>query len=118
MLQLVDECDRKVLHLDPALALRVHEHLVTTESEFPRALAWREFRRRRQERPVEITSLPQHVEKLVAGGGFGFVGVGEAGLSTRALPGATSRLPAPPTTSSRLIPDLFIALINALASDV
>src|SRR5438093_5547614 len=74
MFELVDERDGVVLHRDPALACRINEKLVFAKAEFPRALARRELRG-----PLYASGNP--------------------GVSTSALPGATSRLPAPPTTA-------------------
>src|SRR5436190_20569898 len=98
MFELVDERDGVVLHRDPALACRINEKLVFAKAEFPRALARRDLRGRRQECPVQLGFL-QDFEEPGASTPFSLICFGNPGVSTSALPGATSRLPAPPTTA-------------------
>lgn len=75
-LQFVDEGDCKILHRDPAFAIRVAEQLITAEAECPGPLARRELGRGRQEGPVEILFRTQDIEELASGLRFPFRGFG------------------------------------------
>jgi hypothetical protein len=117
LLQLVDHRDGEILHRNPALAALVFQQLILAEAVFAEPLARREQRAGRDEHPIELLLAAQHLQEFEPGRGLGFATSGKVGAWSRSAPGATSRLLAPPTRSSRFTPARFIAssMVSAFA---
>ena len=97
-LDLVGECNCEVLEGNRAFAVGSGQKLVGPEAELAGSLAGHKQGRGRQEGPVQFLLGPEQVEEGGALLGFRLVCHGKAGVVTSRTPGATSRLPAPPTT--------------------
>src|SRR5262245_29968217 len=97
-LDLVGERNGVVGEGDPAFPVRRGQELVGSEPELSVPLPLHEECRWRDESPVQLLFLPELVEKGRARLRLSLVLSGKTGGVTSFTPGATSRLPAPPTT--------------------
>src|SRR5438045_7421205 len=100
-LDFVGERNCEILKGNPAFPVGGGQKPVGPEPELARLLAGHKQGRRRQKGPVRVLILPQQVQKGAALLGLGLVCHGKAGVVTSWTPGATSRLPAPPTMRKR-----------------
>ncbi|MNE50769.1 hypothetical protein D3C80_1453620 [compost metagenome] len=69
--------------------------MILAQRVVPAPLALDKLRRRRQERPVQILLLAQHLEKAHAGTRLGFVGLGEVRAVDHPVPGRQQQAARP-----------------------
>jgi hypothetical protein len=91
---------REIFHRNVALTLSITEQLIAAEPKVSRAFTGSEVCGRRKESPVEMRLRPESFEKTRASLCFGLNASGNPSVSINALPGATSRLPAPVCTEN------------------
>jgi hypothetical protein len=94
---LIGERDCIILERDAA-AVVVGQQLIAAETKFPCALAGHEHRGGRQKRPIERSFVTQQIGEDPPAAASALYIDGNRGVSISFTPGATSRLPVPPTT--------------------